>query len=72
MEKERSLVKEEKLYKDSVELLENINKDLKDHTDLDTINIKMVGVVKDLNNVRIRKITGNIDPDPKHTDSTGP
>jgi len=66
--------REEKLYYDAVRLLEGINDVLKDHPDLDTINIKMVGVVRDLNNVRIGKITGKIDPDsdPKYTDSTGP
>jgi len=46
------------IYEDAVDLLERINSELKDVKNLDTINIKMVGVVKDLNNVRIEKIIG--------------
>lgn len=50
--------REEKLYRDAVTLLENINEVLKENQKLETINSKMVGVVKDLNDVRIEKITG--------------
>lgn len=47
------------LYEDAVTLLEKINQELADHRLLDTINSKMVAVVKDLNEVRIDDITGS-------------
>jgi len=50
--------REERIYRDALRLLEGINEILKDNPNLGTINIKMVGVVRDLNNVRIEKITG--------------
>jgi hypothetical protein len=46
------------LHEEAIELLERINTELKDHKLLDTLNTKMVGVVKDLNDVRIGSITG--------------
>lgn len=46
------------LHEEAIELLERINTELKDHKLLDTLNTKMVGVVKDLNDVRIGAITG--------------
>lgn len=46
------------VYEDAVDLLERINTELKANKNLDTINTKMVGVVRDLNNARIEKITG--------------
>jgi len=46
------------LYDQAVALLERINNELKGNKQLDTINSKMVGVVKDLNEVRISDITG--------------
>lgn len=52
--------REEILYRNAVALLENINEVLTEYPKLGTINIKMVGVVNDLNNVRIEKITGKI------------
>lgn len=58
MEADTKTPKEEQIYKDAIKLLENINELLKDYPGLEHINIKMVGVVKDLNNMRIEKITG--------------
>lgn len=46
------------IYDQAVQLLERINSELKDHALLDTINTKMVGVVTDLNKVRVMAITG--------------
>jgi ribosome-binding factor A len=51
------------LHEEAMELLERINTELKDHKLLDTLNIKMVGVVKDLNDVRIGEITGKTSPE---------
>ena len=47
------------IYEDAVTLLERINNELKESEWLGTINTKMVGVVKDLNEVRIKQITGS-------------
>jgi len=49
---------EEKLHQDAIRLLEDINEVLGNHTGRDSINIKMAGVIRDLNNIRIEKITG--------------
>jgi hypothetical protein len=46
------------LYEDAITLLERINNELKESKQIDTLNSKMVSVVKDLNEVRIEKITG--------------
>ena len=46
------------LHEESIALLERINAELKDHKLLATLNTKMVGVVKDLNDVLIGEITG--------------
>jgi hypothetical protein len=46
------------LQEEALDLLERINTDLKGHSLIDTINTKMVSVVKDLNEVRICEITG--------------
>jgi len=59
--------KESTMYEDAVDLLERINSEMKDNKNLDTINIKMIGVVRDLNNVRIEKITGK-EPDKQSDD----
>jgi hypothetical protein len=45
------------IYENAIALLERINVELKDHPSLETINSKMIGVVKDLNEVRISEIT---------------
>ena len=45
------------LYEDAIALLERINADLKGHN-IDTLNSRMIGVVKDLNEIRIVDITG--------------
>ena len=42
----------------ALDLLERINQELKNNKMLDIINTRMVGVVKDLNEVRIYEITG--------------
>ena len=47
------------LYDRAIVLLEDINKHLKDDVNLPTINVQMVGVVKNLNDARIRELTGN-------------
>ena len=41
-----------------MDLLQRINTDLKGNNLLATLNVKMVGVVKDLNDVQIAVITG--------------
>jgi hypothetical protein len=46
------------LYEDSVALLERINQELKDNKYLSTINVKLVQVIKDINEVRLSQITG--------------
>jgi hypothetical protein len=46
------------LYDHSIELLEGCNTILKDNAELPTINSKLVGLVKDLNEARIKQITG--------------
>jgi hypothetical protein len=53
--------REEKLYNDAFRLFENINDVLKNHKDIDTLNSKMTGLLRDLNGVRIEKITGKTD-----------
>lgn len=46
------------LYEEAIDLLSRINEDLKNNKQLGTINVKMVGVVNDLNSVRLGEITG--------------
>jgi hypothetical protein len=41
-----------------VALLERINQELKDNKYLSTINVKLVQVIKDINEVRLSQITG--------------
>lgn len=48
------------IYEEAFSLLERINDELKEHKLIDTLNSKMTGVVKDLNDVRIISITGKI------------
>lgn len=47
------------LHEEAMELLERINTELKGSKYLATLNSKMVGVVKDLNEVWIASITGS-------------
>ena len=49
------------LYDQAIALLQRINGELEGHKQLSTINVKMVGVVKDLNDVRIGDITNKPD-----------
>jgi hypothetical protein len=49
------------LYEEAIELLERMNNELKGNSHLDTLNTKMIGVVKDLNEVSIEAITGKND-----------
>jgi hypothetical protein len=46
------------LHQEAMDLLQRINIELKGNKFLDTLNVKMVGVVKDLNDVQIAVITG--------------
>mgnify|MGYP001085270254 CR=1 FL=1 len=46
------------LYEDSIALLERINQELKENKYLAAINVKMVQVIKDINDVRLGQITG--------------
>jgi hypothetical protein len=46
------------LHQEALDLLQRINADLKNNKLLETLNVKMVGVVKDLNDVQIAVITG--------------
>lgn len=46
------------LYNMAMELLEEVNKALKDEPSLSTINIQLSGVVKNLNDINIRELTG--------------
>lgn len=47
-----------KLYDDGMQLLEDINACLKDDPELPTLNTLMASVVKTLNNVLIKNLTG--------------
>jgi len=60
------------MYEDAVTLLERINSELKDSEWLGTINTKMVGVVKDLNDVRIKQITGSKSSEEENKRPDGP
>lgn len=53
MSNEKTLIQE-----DAMKLLEGISQEMKEAKQLDTLNTKMIGVVKDLNEVRIEEITG--------------
>ena len=46
------------LYEEAIGLLGRINEEMKSHKQLDIINVKMVGVVNELNSVRVAQITG--------------
>lgn len=46
------------LYNQAMTLLEGCNSVLKDDSQLPTINVKLAGVVKDLNDILIRELTG--------------
>lgn len=46
------------LYDSAMTLLEGCNLLLKEDPQLPTINTKLAGVVKDLNDIRIRELTG--------------
>jgi hypothetical protein len=46
------------LYEDAVALLERINQELKESKHLNSINSRMVYVVKEINDVRIEEIAG--------------
>jgi hypothetical protein len=46
------------LYDQAMALLEGCNVYLKDDPQLPTINVKMAGVIKDLNDIRIKNLTG--------------
>ena len=46
------------LYEKAMELLKECNTMLKDDPHLATINTKLVGVVKDLNEIVIKEVTG--------------
>jgi len=51
-------MKEKKeLYSKAMELLEGCNEHLKDDEKIDTINIKLASVVKDLNDIILRDTT---------------
>ena len=47
------------LYQEAIDLLTRINSELKDAEIIKTINVKMVGVVKDLNDIMVKEITGS-------------
>lgn len=47
------------LHQEAIDLLERINTELKGTKALETINVKMVGVVKDLNEIMVAGITGS-------------
>jgi len=49
------------LYNDAVTLLKDCNTHLKGNAQLGTINIKLAGVVKDLNDIIIKELTGAIE-----------
>jgi hypothetical protein len=46
------------IYEDAIDLLEKINDEFKDSEHLQFLNIKMAGVVKEINDARIVAITG--------------
>lgn len=46
------------LYQEAIDLLTRINSELKDADIIKTINVKMVGVVKDLNDIMVKEIIG--------------
>jgi hypothetical protein len=46
------------LYDSAMALLEGCNSLLKEDPQLGTINTKLAGVVKDLNDIRIKELTG--------------
>lgn len=46
------------LYDQAMALLESCNDILKDDPQLATINVKLTGVVKDLNDILIKELTG--------------
>lgn len=48
----------QELYEHSIALLEGCNTILKDNSELPTLNSKLVSLVKDLNEARIKEITG--------------
>ena len=48
----------ETLYDQAMTLLEGCNTHLKDDPMLPTINTKLAGVVKDLNDIKIKTLTG--------------
>jgi len=48
------------LYGDAVKLLERINAELNEHKLKNDINIRMVGVIKYLNDVQVSEITGEL------------
>ena len=49
------------IYEDAISLLERINTDLKNSKYIDILNSRMIGIVKDLNAVRIEEIAGKDD-----------
>jgi hypothetical protein len=46
------------LYNSAMELLKGCNEILKEDPQLPTINVKLAGVVKDLNEIRVKELTG--------------
>jgi hypothetical protein len=48
------------LYECSMDLLQNCNEVLSGDAQLQTINTKLAGVVKDLNDIMIKELTGKI------------
>ena len=46
------------LYNNAMELLKGCNELLKEDPQLPTINVKLAGVVKDLNELRVKELTG--------------
>ena len=48
----------EDLYNSAMALMKGCNNLLKEDPQLPTINVKLAGVVKDLNDIRIKELTG--------------